>query len=156
MIWGEGNPNGKVIVILDNPGSRESKEGQYVCGTRQTLQRAAYSAGFSRDELYVTYILKCRPIRKYDKETARAVCSEYLDKQIGEHAYDAAFCLGDTAVKAFFRDPDMTVKEARGVSYQIRGLTIFVSYHPLAVRRRPNLYGVFLEDWARVRDFVSA
>jgi DNA polymerase len=100
--------------------------------------------------------LKCRPIRKYDKETARSVCSGYLDRQFEEHAYAAAFCLGDTAAKTFFKDPDITVKEARSGSYNIRGITTFVSYHPLAVRRRPNLYGIFLEDRIRVYDFVNA
>ncbi|MEK5389445.1 uracil-DNA glycosylase family protein [Margalitia sp. FSL K6-0131] len=41
MIWGEGNPNGDIYVILDNPGAREDREGNpFVCGTRQTLQQA--------------------------------------------------------------------------------------------------------------------
>ncbi|MDS1030645.1 hypothetical protein RDV78_09230 [Bacillota bacterium LX-D] len=26
VIWGEGNPNAPIIVILDNPGAREDKE----------------------------------------------------------------------------------------------------------------------------------
>ncbi|NLN86174.1 MAG: uracil-DNA glycosylase, partial [Syntrophomonadaceae bacterium] len=39
VIWGEGNPHAPVVVILDNPGAREDKDGiEYVCGTRQTLQ----------------------------------------------------------------------------------------------------------------------
>jgi len=27
------------------------------------------------------------------------------------------------------------------------GVKTAVSYHPLAVRRRPNLWGLFMEDW---------
>lgn len=42
IIWGEGNPKADIVVILDNPGCREDKNGNaFVCGTRQTLQFAA-------------------------------------------------------------------------------------------------------------------
>ena len=60
VIWGEGNPAASVLVILDNPGAREDKNGlPFLCGTRETLQRAAYEAGLDSDALYITYILKC-------------------------------------------------------------------------------------------------
>jgi DNA polymerase len=156
IIWGEGNPNGKLIVILDNPGSREDNEGQpLLCGTRRTLQEAASSSGFHLDDLYVTYVLKCRPKRKYDKSVAVCACIGYLEQQLVEHRYMAAFCLGDRAVKAFFNDPDITVKESRNTQHLIRGLATFVSYHPLAVRRRPNLYPYFLDDWKTVYSYIN-
>lgn len=35
MVWGEGNPDAPIMVILDNPGAREDREGTpFVCGTR--------------------------------------------------------------------------------------------------------------------------
>ena len=30
MIWGEGNPQAPILVILDNPGERENREGKSV------------------------------------------------------------------------------------------------------------------------------
>lgn len=40
MILGEGNPFAPIMVILDNPGAREDRNGNpFVCGTRQTLQK---------------------------------------------------------------------------------------------------------------------
>jgi DNA polymerase len=34
IIWGEGNPKASILVIFDNPGAREDKEGkEFVCGT---------------------------------------------------------------------------------------------------------------------------
>lgn len=85
VIWGEGNPKAPIIVILDNPGAREDKDGkEFICGTRQTLQIGANRAGLSMDNLYVTYVLKCRPVRKYCKEEARAICCDYLTQQINQ------------------------------------------------------------------------
>ncbi len=79
MIWGEGNPQAPIMIILDNPGAREDREGSsYVCGTRQTLQQTAYSVGFKEEDLYVTYILKRRPVKAYDKERTREICMKHL------------------------------------------------------------------------------
>lgn len=156
IVWGEGNPEGNVIVVLDNPGSREDREGNpFVCGARQTLQRAAFEAGFSPEDLYITYILKCRPKRAYDKDRARLSCIAYLERQLEEHGYKAAFCLGDTAVKSFFGNAELTAKEARGTWHIVRGLPAYASYHPLAARRRPNLYNIFLGDWKAVREYTK-
>jgi DNA polymerase len=155
IIWGEGNPQGKVIIVLDNPGRREDNEGQpFVCGARQALQAAAYAAGFDQNDIYVTYILKCRPKRAYDKDTARSQCIGYFNEQLKLGSFKALFCLGDTAVKTFFGDPELTVKNTRGTWHNIRGIPTYTSYHPFAVRRRPNLYNIFLKDWQAVRDYL--
>ena len=59
MIWGEGSPEAPILILLDNPGAREDRENQpFVCGTRQTLQQAAFQVGLKVDDLYVTYVLK--------------------------------------------------------------------------------------------------
>ena len=69
MIWGEGNPDASIMIVLDNPGAREKPEGNaYVCGTSQTSPKPAYESGFSLESLYGTYILKRRPIKKYNKK----------------------------------------------------------------------------------------
>ncbi|CAH0344113.1 uracil-DNA glycosylase family protein [Bacillus sp. CECT 9360] len=58
MVWGEGNPDAPIMIILDNPGAREDREGSpFVCGTRQTLQKAANEVGLDAIDLYVTSIL---------------------------------------------------------------------------------------------------
>src|SRR5699024_7180080 len=84
MIWGEGSRTAQIMIVLDNPGAREDKEGNpIVCGTRQTLQRAIHQVGLNKEHVYVTYILKRRPIRKYDKELTRKICmNRHLHKQL--------------------------------------------------------------------------
>lgn len=156
IIWGEGSPQGELIVLLDNPGRREDKEGQpFVCGARQALQAAAYAAGFDQNDIYVTYILKCRPKKAYDKGAARSQCIGYFGQQLKQGNFKALLCLGDTAVKTFFSDPELTVKSTRGTWHNIRGIPTYTSYHPFAVRRRPNLYKIFLKDWQAVKDYLA-
>jgi uracil-DNA glycosylase family 4 len=156
MIWGEGNPEAPVLVVLDNPGAREDRDGvQYVCPTRQTLQEAADRAGLKKDDLYVSYILKCRPLRKYAKEEARSACLPYLLQQLDRQRPKLAFCLGNTAVQWFFGDPEAEVKNLRGEWHTARGIETAVSYHPLAVRRRPNLRTQFNADWKMLADRLT-
>ncbi|MET3576005.1 uracil-DNA glycosylase [Bhargavaea ullalensis] len=158
MVWGEGNPKAPVMIILDNPGAREDREGNpMVCGTRQALQRAVHEAGLDKKTFYVTYILKRRPVRKYDKERTRDICMHrHLDKQLTNLKPELILCMGNVAVQTFFGNPDAEVKNLRGSWQRIRGIETAVAYHPLAVRRRPNLYRLLLEDMVMVKDKLEA
>ncbi len=149
MIWGEGNVLAPIMVILDNPGAREDPDGNpFVCGTRQTLQRAVHENGLTMDQIFITYVLKRRPLRGYDKEFARMTCIRHLKEQCQASSPKLILCLGNVAVQAFFHNPEIDVKSVRGKWYEAGGIPATAAYHPLAVRRRPNLLPKFMEDWA--------
>ncbi|MED4164486.1 uracil-DNA glycosylase [Halalkalibacterium halodurans] len=154
MILGEGNPSAPIMVILDNPGMREDRDGNpFVCGTRQTLQKVINSVGLSENDLYVTYILKRRPTRKYDKQKTRQICmNHHLYDQLKVTQPSHIICLGNVAVQSFFQDEEAEVRTLRGKTYNIRGFKTTVAYHPLTVRRRPNLWNLFIEDWQFLAD----
>lgn len=151
MVWGEGNPDAPIMIILDNPGAREDREGNpYVCGTRSTLQKAASVAGLQANDLYVTYILKRRPLRAYNKEETRQTCMQHLMEQLDDKKPELIFCLGNVAVQSFFKNPKAEVKNLRGSWHNVNGIPTAAAYHPLAIRRRPNLWELFLSDWEMV------
>ncbi|MBM7608127.1 DNA polymerase [Lysinibacillus composti] len=148
MVWGEGNPKAPILILLDNPGSREdSKNKPFICGTRQTLQQAAFHVGLTPDDLYVTYVLKRKPTRAYDKEQTRKICMNHLEAQLQTKRPQMIVCLGNVAVQSFFQNQELDVKSLRGQFHHVNGYKAAVAYHPLAVRRRPNLWSAFLEDW---------
>ncbi len=147
MVWGEGNPEAPIMVILDNPGAREDREGSsFVCGTRQTFQEVASEVGLTKDDLYVTFILKRKPVRAYDKDQVRQTCMMHLDQQIQGKKPALILCLGNVAVQSFFQNPEVDVKTLRGSWHDVQGYQTAVAYHPLAVRRRPNLRSLFKSD----------
>ncbi|WP_432363381.1 uracil-DNA glycosylase [Sporosarcina sp. UB5] len=157
MVWGEGNPKAPIMVILDNPGAREDREGNpMVCGTRQTLQQAVHEVGLDKNQIYVTYILKRRPIKKYDKDVTRKICMHrHLDEQLKLQKPKLILCLGNVAVQSFFENAEVEVKGLRGSWHAVKGYPTTVAYHPLAVRRRPNLYGLLVEDLALVKAAIQ-
>lgn len=153
IIWGEGNPGAPLFVVLDNPGAREDRGGvPFLCGTRETLQRAAYEAGLTPDSLYISYVLKCRPRKAYDKERARSTCIRFLWEQLREAGPIMVMCLGNVVCRSVFGDPEAEVKQLRGKVHLIGGYRMVVSYHPLAARRRPALYRYSLQDWRLAAD----
>ncbi|WP_059172338.1 uracil-DNA glycosylase [Bacillus sp. FJAT-27445] len=148
MVWGEGNPDAPILVLLDNPGAREDRKNRpFICGTRQTLQHAAYHAGLTTNDLYVTYVLKRKPVRAYNKERTRQICLGHLKQQLETKQPQSIICLGNIAVQSFFQNTEANVKSLRGQIHEVQGYKTIVAYHPLAVRRRPNLLPIFLEDW---------
>ncbi|WP_316570735.1 uracil-DNA glycosylase [Neobacillus sp. YIM B06451] len=148
MVWGEGNPHAPLLILLDNPGAREDREGKpFLCGTRQTLQKAAFEAGFQAEDLYVTYVLKRKPVRKYDKERTRQICMNHLKQQLELKHPQLIVCLGNIAVQSFFENNDTDVKSLRGKIHEVHGYKTIAAYHPLAVRRRPNLWPLLLADF---------
>lgn len=148
MVWGEGNPEAPIMLVLDNPGAREDRNSNpFVCGTRQTLQQAANEVGLTGIDLYITYILKRKPTRAYEKETVRSICMRHLENQLQMKKPKVIFCLGNVAVQSFFQNADVEVKSLRGTIQRVKGFQTIVSYHPLAIRRRPNLWPLFIKDW---------
>ncbi|BCJ87241.1 uracil-DNA glycosylase [Effusibacillus dendaii] len=130
VIWGEGDPNAPIMVLPDNPGARETPSGEsFVCGTRQTLQIAVHQVGLQKENLYITSILKCRPIRAYQKDTACSACLSHLNRQILEKSPQMSFCLGNVAVQSFWDDPTSDIKPLQGTWHTVRGIPTAVSYH---------------------------
>lgn len=153
MVWGEGNPEAPIMIILDNPGAREDREGSpFICGTRQTLQQSIHDVGLKMVDVYVTFILKRRPVRAYQKDQVREICMRHLERQIEDKKPALILCLGNVAVQSFFRNSDVDVRTLRGSWHDVGGYQTAVAYHPLAVRRRPNLKPLFLQDLEFVAD----
>jgi uracil-DNA glycosylase family 4 len=151
MVWREGNPEASIFVVLDNPGAHEDRNGNpFVCGTRETLLETVKEVGLRENDFYITYILKRRPIRKYEKETVRQICFGHLEEQLRLKKPLLVICLANVSVQSFFQDSNADVKSLRDELHDVRGYQTIVAYHPLAVRRRPNLRSAFLDDWRLV------
>lgn len=154
VVWGEGNSDASLMLILDNPGAREDREGnEFLCGTRETLQFGLREAGLEVNSVYVTYLLKRRPIRAYHKPEARAACLSHLQWQIRQKQPQVLFGFGNVVAEALLPGTgDAGVKALRGSWYEFQETPIGFTYHPLAVRRRPNLLRFFLEDLIALKE----
>jgi DNA polymerase len=154
VVWAEGDPHAEIAIVLDNPGAREREGALWVCPTRETLRRAADEAGLGA--LYVTWLVKFRPRRAYDKPLARALGRDAVEREIARVRPRVVVGLGDVVVSTLLHDPDAHVRELRGCAREVFGRPFVASYHPLAARRRPNLYPSLVEDLKHARGVLEA
>lgn len=153
VVWAEGNPRAPVAIVLDNPGAREREGAAWVCPTRETLRAAARDAGLP--DLYVTWLVKFRPRRAYDKPAARALGRQEVLRELARVSPRVVVGLGDVVAATLLDDPSAHVRELRGRERSLGGRPLVVSYHPLAARRRPNLYPLVVEDLRRAQGALA-
>ncbi|WP_161485970.1 uracil-DNA glycosylase [Desulfotomaculum copahuensis] len=154
VIWGEGTPGAPVMIILDNPGAREDKEGRpFVCGTRLALREAMERGGLRPEDVFLTFLLKCRPIRSYDRESSRSACLPYLKEQIMDMRPRLLVCMGNVVTGTLFSGHE--VKDLRGRRLAYENLPALATYHPLAARRRPNLLKLIASDLADAAEYLK-
>ena len=145
---GEGPSHAEIMLVGEAPGNEEDRTGRPFIGRAgKVLDLALNRAGVSREEVYITSVLKCRP-PKNRKPKVREVrsCLPYLWSQM-ELINSRLVCLmGNVAIQAVL---DMHgVTELHGKIFQNRYLTTF---HPAAVLRNRNLMGPFISDLSKLR-----
>ena len=85
-VAGKGNFKSDVIFVGEAPGKNEDLKGEPFIGIAgKKLSMALESAGITRDEVYITNIVKCRPPNNRVPTTnERETCKDYLKKEISK------------------------------------------------------------------------
>ena len=81
---GKGNFHSDVIFVGEAPGKNEDEKGEPFIGIAgKKLSIALEEAGISREEVYITNIVKCRPPKnRVPTATERETCQDYLKQEI--------------------------------------------------------------------------
>lgn len=161
IVWGEGNPDAPMMFVLDNPGARENTAGDpYVCGARTTLRQAMDDAGLPEADAYITYLLKRRPRRAYDRQAAWRNYVPLLDEQVRAKSPLLIVTFGGVVAHAWLgldpEVPENELKRIRGTWHEKLGHPVLITYHPLAARRRPNLYPYLVQDLRQAAERLAS
>ncbi len=63
VVAGEGNPHARIVVVGEAPGEQEDREGRpFVGRAGQLLDRLLEEAGLAREAVWITNVVKCRPV----------------------------------------------------------------------------------------------
>lgn len=147
VVFGTGNPNADIMVIGEGPGAEEDMTGYpFVGRAGQLLTKILAAIDFSREEVFIANIVKCRPPKNRRPEADEvAACEPYLHKQIELIAPKFILALGLTAIDTLFKQK-FKMGETRGKLMQYQGITTLATYHPAALLRNPNLKRDTWED----------
>ena len=143
---GEGPENAEIMLIGEAPGFNEDKQGRpFVGAAGQFLEKLLASANLSRDDVYITNTVKCRPLNNRDPlPVEMAACRKYLDRQIAAIAPKVIVTLGRHSLTSFL--PKETITKARGRPRIVNGTTLFPMYHPAAALHQQRLREVIEAD----------
>jgi len=151
LVFGTGNHNADIMVIGEGPGADEDMQGEPFVGRAGKLLTDILKAiNFSREEVYIANIVKCRPPGNRNPLPAEMEkCFPYLKKQIDLIRPKLILCLGLISANAILGNK-LSMGKMRGNVYEFNGIKVMVTYHPAALLRNPNWKR---ETWTDVQIF---
>jgi uracil-DNA glycosylase family protein len=108
-VFGEGSSSAEVMLVGEQPGDAEDREGRpFVGPAGRLLDRALEQAGIDRAATYVTNVVKHfkwqargkRRIHQKPSWTEIAACRPWLDAELAVVKPRVLVCLGATAAQA--------------------------------------------------------
>jgi DNA polymerase len=151
VVFGEGNPAGRLMFIGEGPGADEDREGRpFVGRAGALLTRIIEAMGLVREEVYIANVVKCRPPGNRTPEPDEiASCLPYLEKQIDLVRPEAICTLGNVATHAVTGER-RPISEMRWNAYDYRGIRVFPTFHPAACLRNPDCKKLVWEDVKKI------
>ncbi|MBK9098412.1 MAG: uracil-DNA glycosylase [bacterium] len=152
FVFGTGNPSADVLVIGEGPGAEEDKQGlPFVGRAGQLLTDMLKAIKFSREEVYIGNVVKCRPPEnRTPMQDEMDTCMPYLKKQCELIKPKLILCLGLTAAKGLLKKRE-SLGELRKSIYEYEGAKVIVTYHPAALLRNPHWKKDCWEDLKKFR-----
>ena len=157
LVFSDGNPNSRVMIIGEGPGANEDKEGlPFVGRAGQLLDKMLNAINLNREAVYITNVVNFRPPENR-KPTEREVerYLPYLKRHIEIIKPKIILLLGSTAMNALLSNTDV-ISKMRGKWYEIEinNLKIFsiVSFHPAYLLRQPDQKKFSWIDLKMIRD----
>ena len=146
-VFGEGLKRSRVMLVGEQPGDQEDRQGKpFVGPAGKELDRGLVAAEIARDEAYVTNVVKHfkfeergrRRIHQTPKRFEIDACRPWLDEEMRVVEPEALVLLGATAAKALLGS-SFRLTQHRGelLDSQLAPI-VTATIHPSAILRAPD------------------
>lgn len=144
LVFGDGNPKARVMLIGEAPGADEDRQGlPFVGQSGQLLDKMLSYIGLTRQNFYITNIIPWRPPGNRQPTPAEAeVCLPFVKRHIDLVSPDFLILVGGTAVKTLLGGKDGIVR-LRGTwkdytSESGKKMKVIAIFHPAYLLRSPG------------------
>lgn len=141
VVFGSGKRDAEWMIIGEAPGVEEDQSGEPFAGAAgELLDKMLLAAGFKREDVFITNILKCRPPENRDPAAEEiSACRAYLHRQIEWVAPKLILCIGRVAAQTLLESNE-TAGDLRGKvhHYAPTGTPLVVTWHPAYLLRKPS------------------
>ena len=146
VVYGVGNPFTELLFVGEAPGEEEDLRGEPFIGKAgQLLTKIIGAMEYTRDDIFIANILKCRPDmpegvsgNRKPKPAEMATCLPWLTQQIDLIKPKVIVALGLTAVEGLLGEP-RTMRDVRGKWLDYQGVPLMPTYHPAYLLRNQTL-----------------
>ena len=149
---GEGTAATEVVFVGEGPGFNEDRQGRPFVGPAGTLLSELLGAvGWTREEVFITNVVKCRPPENRDPQPDEiAACGPFLTRQLAALDPALVVTLGRFSMARF--NPSARIGQVHGTfraadpeSGAPEALT-FAMYHPAAALHQGSLKATLFAD----------
>jgi DNA polymerase len=157
VVFSDGNPRARLIVVGEAPGAREDETGQAFVGPAgKLLDLLLATVGLSReDSAYICNVLKCRPPGNRNPLPGEIeACTPFLTRQIEQISPEALLAVGAFSAQ-FLTGRDAAIGTLRGEVYSYQGVPLVVTYHPAALLRNGSLTRPTWDDLQLLRQVMD-
>jgi uracil-DNA glycosylase family 4 len=138
---GEGNSEARIMLVGEAPGASEDIQGRPFVGMAgKFLETLLAELGFSRKDVFICNVVKCRPPRnRVPRVDEVQTCTPYLDRQIRIVRPEFVVTLGGCSTAYVFSRTNLSFSSitgargriCQGVLYGMH-LKVFPTFHPAA------------------------
>ena len=153
---GQGNNSPEIMFIGEAPGAKEDELGiPFVGRSGNFLTKMIEAMGYTREEVFIGNILKCRPPENR-KPTAQEIeiCIPYLKQQIAILKPKVIIALGSTSVQGLIGKTP-AISKLRGQWLEFEGTPLMPTFHPAYILRNQSKKGELWSDLKKVLAFIG-
>lgn len=141
VVSGNGSKPADIMFIGQNPGAEDDKGGESFTGpSGKWLDRILKSICYTRDEVYVTNVVKCMtPDNRLPEADEIRACTYWLIKEVKEVNPSVIIPMGACAMQSVLcTPPDARITEHAGKRFQssvgiFKDKVVFPLLHPAAL-----------------------
>jgi DNA polymerase len=139
IVFGVGNPNAHLVFVGEAPGADEDIQGEpFVGKAGQLLTKMIEAMGYTRDDVYICNVIKCRPPGNRNPEPDEvAACEPFLKAQLAAIRPRMIVALGKFAAQCLLRD-STPITRLRGNLRSYEGIQLMPTLHPAYLLRDPT------------------
>ncbi len=155
VVFGEGNPHARIMLIGEGPGADEDRLGRpFVGRAGRLLDQILGAIKLDRfTHTYIANVVKCRPPGNRVPRSAEArQCLPWLYRQIELVSPGIIVLLGSVALQNLI-EPAASITKMRGRWLLSKsGIKIMPTYHPAALLRDASKKRPVWEDFQKISE----
>lgn len=153
---GEGPEDSEIMFIGEGPGFHENEQGRpFVGAAGKFLEELLSKIGMSREEVFITNVVKCRPPGNRDPqpEEIETCTKTYLERQIQAIDPKVLVTLGRFSMNLMI--PNVKISNVHGQPVHVKGRLVVPMYHPAAALHQGSLRPVIEKDFSQLPQMIA-